>query len=642
MPSLPSASATLNESGGARAISTGYLVIMACVAQNADSVPRVMSSVADILAEHTYAQGVDYAAHHIKATRKPIIFVGLPITTAGAVYQIDQSGNTGTSLVSAAAASGGIMEETVTTVTARSTGTVGTDQIQFDLSCDGGVTKKRIMLGTGTSYTIPYLGIVLSFGVGTVKSGDILLTFKTSAPMWGSTALSTARTALAAQQNPARSWQVVGDLPNSTFAGYVSTETNAYETADDRYVYARAQVQDQQLAKKSKLLHAMAGGQALTFAAAGHTITRASGSWITDGFAIGDAVTVSGTVSNNYTKVISNLSATVMTFASGVVDETPTAGAPSVVGSESLTFDNVGQTITRGAGSWVSDGFAVGDSVTITGTASNNVTATITVLSATVMTFGSGLAAEGPILSSTVTIVKNQTLAAYVSAEAAAFATVDGQKRLDLGIGRAVAPVSSITGWSFRRPAQWPVCIREYQHDVQIATYEKDFGPLDGWSLTDANGNAQEFDERVNGGGLAGRFTCLRSYANGPLGAFVALSLTRDTEGALLSRTHNMAVADVAQTVVQKTTEDEIGRTLQLNDDGTGTEASLSKIEKRVNKQLQVNLLQNFKEGPRASKAVWSASRTDVLSAPDATLNGTLDLVINGTLEQIDTSIVVS
>jgi hypothetical protein len=103
-----------------------------------------------------------------------------------------------------------------------------------------------------------------------------------------------------------------------------------------------------------------------------------------------------------------------------------------------------------------------------------------------------------------------------------------------------------------------------------------------------------------------------------------------------------MAVANLAQTVVQATTENFIGVVLQLNTNGTGTTASLQLLEKIVNKALQINLLQNFTEGPRASGAVWAASRTDILNIVGATLNGVLSLNLNGTIEQIATTIVVS
>ena len=645
MATLPQASLTINEGACAFAGGTGYAVVMACVNQNADSVPRVISSTQDLLTEYNWNQGVDYCALHFAESRKPVIFVGMPITTAGAVKFTNNTGVTGTAAITVAAASSGIMEEVDAGSVTVLTGTnVGTDQIVLSLSLDGGVSTQTVRLGSNTSYTIPYVGIVLNFGAGTLNVGDVF-TFATSAPMWGSTALSTARTALARQQNLARSWMVVGDLPNSTFANYVVTEANNYASTNQRFTYARAQVADRlPLATKSQVsVHYIPGSssETLTFASSGHTITRSAGSFITDGFAIGMMVTVGGADVSNVGAigVLTNVSATVLTFASGVVNEGPLSGV-TLVASEALTFASSGDTVTRTIGSWISDGFAVGQSVKITGTTSNNVTETITVLSATVMTFGAGLANEGPIAGAAVSVQQVNAMASWVSSTTAAFATVDAQKRVDLGAGRAVVQ-SPITGWNMRRPCQWAVSTREYQHDLQIPTYRKADGNLDPFQITDANGNTPEYDERLDGGLLAGRFTCLRSYANGPLGAFVALSLTRDSEGAILSRTHNMAVTNLASTVVQKETENAIGQVLVLNADGTGTDASLSLIEQRVNSALQVNLLQQFAEGQRASLAVWTASRTNVLNTPGATLNGTLALELDGTLENIETSVVI-
>ena len=77
---------------------------------------------------------------------------------------------------------------------------------------------------------------------------------------------------------------------------------------------------------------------------------------------------------------------------------------------------------------------------------------------------------------------------------------------------------------------------------------------------------------------------------------------------------------------------------LELNKDGTGTAASLSLIESRVNTSLANNLLANKEgEGKRASFASWQASKTDVLNIPGATLNGVLTLGLNGTIERINT-----
>ena len=650
MATLPAASTSLTEAAGAIATGIGMIAIMGCVATNADTTPRVFANADDLIAEHGYSEAVDYAALHIQKTRKPVIFLGLPIVTAGFLGQQDTTGVTGTSALSVAAAAGGVLTECHGQVIVKSTGNgtnagvVGTDQFLLTLSLDGGWSTQNVRLGTGTSYTIPNSGIVLNVGAGTLNVGDVF-TFASFAPMWGSTAIDTARIALAGQESLAQSWMVVGDLPNSTFAGYVRDAVNTYETSNQRFVYARAQVGDKANAKKSQVkvyLIPSSGAETLTFAASGHTITRSAGSWITDGFQVGDMVTIVGGTSNVGTiGPITVLTATVMTFGSGVVNEGPTADTTyTVTGSEELTFA-AGTTITRTVGSWLNDGFAVGQTCVCTNSVSNNVSFVITTLTATVLTAAATtFVSETAEFSSAVKIVATETQAAFIARQNAAFATIDAQKRVDLGAGRARVN-SPITGWTHRRPCQWGVSAREYTHDVQIPTYRKEDGPLDGFQITDSGGRAIEFDERVNGGGLAARFTCLCSY-NSPKGAFVALSLTRDTDGKVLSRTHNMAVADVMQTVIQTETENAIGQVLVLNDDGTGTDASLALIEGRVNTSLQKNLLQNGKEGQRASSATWTASRTDVLNVPGATLNGKGALNLDGTLEQINTSIAVS
>jgi hypothetical protein len=81
----------------------------------------------------------------------------------------------------------------------------------------------------------------------------------------------------------------------------------------------------------------MQGNPSLTFAATGHTITRAAGSWLTDGFAIGQTVVVAGTHLNDGVKgAITALTASVMTFASGITNEGPISG----VSVSSVFFKN--------------------------------------------------------------------------------------------------------------------------------------------------------------------------------------------------------------------------------------------------------------------------------------------------------------
>lgn len=68
-------------------------------------------------------------------------------------------------------------------------------------------------------------------------------------------------------------------------------------------------------------------GVNLTFNGAARTVTRASGSWVTEGYTIGETVAVLGTGSNLIVGTLSNVTSTVLTFAAGpsIVNEGPTS-----------------------------------------------------------------------------------------------------------------------------------------------------------------------------------------------------------------------------------------------------------------------------------------------------------------------------
>lgn len=644
MAELPVASVQIDDEAGALAGGVDYLTVIGCVERNADATARLFSSTKALIETHGYAAAVDYCAMHFEETKKPIIFVALPTVTAGTIGETDGGGNSGTSIVSVVAGSAGVLDDVDAEVVIVAGGTVGTDQITFDLTLDEWRTSKRYRLGTANTFTVPYFGFVLQFEPGTLVAGDTVLSFATKAPRWDQAGLLAARTALVAQQKQARSWLIVGDLLTEDDASNVVDQVNAYDSANTRYVYARAQVRDRRkYVQLSRTRVAMTGAPTLTFAevgATGDTITRSAGSWTDDGFAVGDVITVAGSASNNVTGPIASLTATVITMGTtDLVAEGPVADC-TVHGSHGITFAEVGSsgdTITRTGGSWLSDGFAVGDVVTIS-TALNTVTGAITAVTNTVMTMGSADLTPEVVGAYNTNIAATETGSAWVHSVDTTFADIDDEPGIDLGAGRA-RKLSPITGWRLRRPVSWAASLREYQHDVQIPTWRKADGALKGWDLEDADGTTVEHDERIDGGLLAARFTCFRSYANGPAGAFIALSLTRASESSLLSRTHNFAVANVARSVSQAETENAIGQVLELNANGTGTAASLTVLEERVNSALAMALLQRKAEGVRASGATWSASRSDVLNVTGAELTGSLLLNLNGTLEKITTRV---
>lgn len=643
MATLPSANTTISAEASPLAGGTGYCVVFAAVARNADCKPRVYSSWKTIIDQHDYSAGADYSAHHIRDTRQPVLFVPIPIATAGVVGRIDASKVTGTSVISVTPGPNGILEETNGILIVDKGGTVETDDVRVRVSLDNGVTYRAVRLKGVTSYTFPYVGIVLNFAAGTLVEGDTYR-FATTAPAWDADGIAAGRVELGKQQRLARSWMVIGDAPTDTVANAVISAVNDYETLKKRFTTARVGVRDRlPFAAMSRTQVRMKGNPTVTFAevgASGDTITRSAGSFVADGFAVGMTITITGSASNNVTGIITAVSATVLTFGTtDLVDEGPVANV-AIVGSHTLTFAEVGasgDTVTRSGGSWLDDGFRAGDTITILGTASNNVSGIVTAVTSTVLTFGTTDLAPESIASAGVQITAGETMAAWVAAMADEFAPIVNQKRINLGLGR-LRKASRITTWELRRSVQWPTSIREYQHDIHRPTWAKDDKELDGWVNTDADGNVVEYDDAETGGALDAGFTCARTWSN-DVGVFVAMDLTRAEEGTALQYMHNMNVANLCCATVQRQTEKMVGQTPPVGLTGRILPAAKEVLEEAVNTDLEQTLLREFVkgEGPRASYARWSASSDDILNVPDATFHGVGDLRVNGTIVHVDT-----
>ncbi len=640
MATLPRASTVLQDTAGVPAGGLDVICVFAPVSVSPDITPRFFGNAADIYAQHGYSEGLEYAALHFTQTRKPVLFVGLPIVTQGVLSRLNTEGNAGTSVVSVTAAAGGCLAEHHGMIEVIAGGTVGVNQIVLGLSLDGGRTWQKLRVGTNNSIAIPYIGVTISLGAGTLVADPVavVLSWRGSGPLSDQTSREAARVALSGQQKAFRSILMIGDCQAAIDASNFLTTLNTYETSNERFIYGRCGVSDlHPRAQSSSVRKIMSGAPSLTFTST--TATRASGSFLTDGFAVGDMVYLTGTASNNGTKgPITALTATVLTVASGFTVETTATAV--VTGRQALTFAAAGNTVTRSSGSWISDGFAVGQVVTFAGTASNNFTATITALTATVMSFSSGVANE-TVGIGIGSAVQSLTKAAWMAAQDLVYSVVDAAPRIDISAGRARI-TSPFSQWYFRRPASWFASLREYAHDLHVATWRKQDGPLAGADLADENGNLYEWDDRVDGAAAsAARFTSLRTWGNGPQGAFVALSLTRANEGSLQAYTHNKAVVNLAQTVCQLNTENAcVGVSLTLNDDGTATKDALATIQSRVNAALELALLVNAQgEGARASKAVWTPSANDILNVPNATLTGVLDLQLNGTIVNVTTTV---
>lgn len=651
MATVPGATTTVSQTAGAPGAGLDLICVISPCATNADNIPRLFGSAADVYALHGYSEGCEYVAHHVPKTGLSVLFVAIAIATPGVIGRVDKTGNTGSAIATVTAGGDGVLHEHDGKVTVITGGTIGSSQIILGLSLDGGRTTKRVRLGTASSYAIPYINATLSFGAGTLTAGDTVITWHGTGPRGDATGWANARAKLAEQTKLFRSALLTGELQNSTEAQAFLDEIEAYEIENGRFIYARADVPDRlPLAALSHEVVRTTGAPSITFAevgGTGDTITRSAGSFIADGFAVGDTIVVSGAVAtsgyNNITGVIASLSDTVITLGStDLIAEGPISNV-SIVGYPTLTFAEVGSTadtITRNRGSFVADGFRAGDLVTVAGTASNNVTTdALASVTALVLTLGStDLAAEVIGITSSVTITAGQTKAAHVAAKDAAFASVtsvDGRLDLSIGRGRVTSPLS---GWAYRRPASWFASMREYQHDLHHPTWRKSDGPC-GADLYDTDGTTLlEYDDRVDGGAAsAARFTSLRSWGNGPGGAFVSQALTRAEDESLMSRTHNAAVVNYACTLVQSLSENvAIGRDLVLQANGKATKASLASVERSVNESLASKLLTDQRgEGQRASLVKFSANPDDLYNVAEPVMNTTTDLVLNGTVHTI-------
>jgi hypothetical protein len=649
MATLPKATTIVDAESGGSSSGSDVITVIAPVPLNADGVPRRFGSAKAAFSFHGYSEGIEYVAEHVPSTGKPVLFCGVPIETAGTVGAHDVTGNSGTCVTTVSAAVGGCLTEHDGVLSVVAGGTVGTSQIVLGLSLDGGRTVKKVRLGTSNSYTIPYVGVAIAFAAGTLVAGDTIHTWHGLSPLTDASGVQIAREALAQSQYKSRSWIVIGDL-EADEAVTVATQANNYASANSRFTRARVGARDMLYSAALSHTEVRSTAATVTFlevGGTGDTITRATGSFISDGFAVGDMLTITDTPSgtNNITGTakVTAVTALVLTLdTDDLANQGPVAA--TIVGTPSLTFANTGDTITRNRGSWLDDGFRVGQTVTIAGTSggTNDGSFAIAALTATVMTLASGgVDADAVIRTSAVTIAAGETKTQWLTAVEDEYSAIDGEERLSLGLGRA-RKMSQFTGYMYRRNAQWPAAVREYQHDYHIATWKKDEGPLSGWTLNDEDGNLAEYDDRVDGEfASAARFTSLRTWANGPQGCAVSQDLTRAEDGSVLSYCHNVDVLNLAQTVVQNATENLIGSSIPLNDDGTATTDALKSMSARVNRELQRSVLIDVGEGVRASKCVWTPSADDILSGAEALLTGTLELVLNGTIHSVTTTIKV-
>ncbi len=557
MPTLPASTITVAD--GVRA--TGYagsadtLLVAGCCSAGPYNTLQLYSRVSSLVTDYGYGPAVEAAAHVLERSGKRVLFARMPGTTVGTNSSVDAEDVAGTSVITLTGEPYDDYEGVITVVTG---GTRGTTGIEFTYSLDGGrTTSATIALGTATTYAIPHSGLTLNFAAGTLVAADVA-TWLSTAPRWDSGDLDDLVTAMEANTTAIVGMLVTGDLAAAD-VDTIDTALASYATTRGRFTFAFGNV------RRARPTRRALSPLSLTFAEVGGT----------------------------------------------------------------------GDTITRASGSFVTDGIAVGDAITITGAANaanNLIGAVIANLSATVITLGSDdLVAEGPV-TCTVSAVEGD--ATWVAALRTSF-DAKSSKRLSLWAGHAPT-VSSVLSNTPQRPSSWAAAARYLARDLSKSLAEVNAGPLAGVSLVDEHGDTIGHDEAATPGLLDGRFGCLRTF-DGRQGAYVALPMVFAPTGSDFDRVHLRAVIDLACTVAKQSLEGVLSSAVLLSTATGNTidESEARRIEALVNRALANALTARG----RVTSATYQAARDDDLTAADPVLTGTVYVRPLGYVESIDTTV---
>lgn len=180
--------------------------------------PAAFGRTKDLAAAFGYGPTVQAACHYIATYKRPAIIVKTAATVAATADTIVVSGITGTSVVTATAASSA-NDDYDLKFTIVNGGTIGVTGITYTESRDGGLTTSAVKaLGVATTILPTNAGGVgFALGVGTLVAGDTA-TLRTHAPTWNSADIGAALAALAVTTY---SWEIahlVGPIDATTFA----------------------------------------------------------------------------------------------------------------------------------------------------------------------------------------------------------------------------------------------------------------------------------------------------------------------------------------------------------------------------------------------------------------------------------------
>lgn len=556
---LPNATVEVESaSAGGLASGNDNILVLSPFSQGPLYTPRIIGGSRALLSTFGYGDGSEFLCHYFRKVRKKACVIRMPSTTPGAVEFTNDEAVAGTSVITVT----GVPHRRFNVIVDFTKGgTIGAEGIEFRYSINGGLDWSGTMrLGTATTFALANTGLTLNFAAGTIVALDTFYA-RTTSPEASTADYADAITQAIAMQQKFRAAVVIGEFSKAEAQALQSQIDNLYAEQKRPVFFISAR------------------------------------DWYDD---------------------------------------------VALTGNPTLAFANANpDTITRGSGSWITDGFKVGMTITVTGSTSNNGVYTIAALTATVLTLDAGdalvveAAAAGRMVTGEET---EETWIASLLANYAGFEDEKGRIVVSAGMTRMHSEIFQVR---MRVPFFWGAVERWMQHDLQISPNRKKDGPFEDHFLSDDDGNIVEHDARANDALNEARFFVGRTYLDDG-GTYAGTPATMAPSGSAFGVIPWVAVANLMSEVVQKATEDFIGDNPETDDENKLTEEAREQYNQFVNEQLEAELLSPKREGPRASAVSWTAADDDILNVPNALINGEGELRTLGLVGSVHTKILVN
>ena len=172
------------------------LAVIGCSSAGSTAIVSLQSDINVLRTSYGYGPLVDAAANAIGQDGNTVIVLRVPTTTPGSCGAVTHTGTGAAVLTAAPTTVAGVYDYYEVLITIVTSATFGTGSVQLTYSLDFGATTSAVItLAAVATYAIPGTNITLTWTAATAVAGDTFF-FRTIAPLWTSTDISSAGKAL--------------------------------------------------------------------------------------------------------------------------------------------------------------------------------------------------------------------------------------------------------------------------------------------------------------------------------------------------------------------------------------------------------------------------------------------------------------